>query len=184
MSTRTTSKIALALGGLGFMLAAAACTQEQQNKLRRDVQNWTGTNGVLEIYAGDKLVRRFVKVDKLSTASAPVAVMEVLVIEASIAALAPPMVFNATDPPSAKPTPTAPAATEAATAATSALIVESSVLVTDTPAIVADDVPSTEVETVASVVDVMMFSAKAPAALTATPTAPKPAANDAEADVD
>ncbi|NML48120.1 hypothetical protein HHL11_30505 [Ramlibacter sp. G-1-2-2] len=46
----------------------AACTQEQQNKLGRDIQNWTGTNGVLEVYAGDKLVRRFLKVDKLSTA--------------------------------------------------------------------------------------------------------------------
>ena len=46
----------------------SACTQEQQNRLRRDVQNWTGTNGVLEIYAGDKVVRRFLKVDKLSTA--------------------------------------------------------------------------------------------------------------------
>jgi hypothetical protein len=45
-----------------------ACTQEQQNKLGRDIQNWTGTNGVLEIYAGDKLARRFVRVDKLSTA--------------------------------------------------------------------------------------------------------------------
>lgn len=50
------------------LLCAAACTQEQQNKFRRDVQNWTGTNGVLEIYAGDKLVRRFLKIDKLSTA--------------------------------------------------------------------------------------------------------------------
>jgi hypothetical protein len=49
-------------------LALAACTQEQQNKLGRDIQNWTGTNGVVEVYAGDKLVRRFVKVDKLSTA--------------------------------------------------------------------------------------------------------------------
>ena len=47
---------------------AAGCTQEQQNKLGRDIQNWTGTNGVLEVYAGDKLVRRFLKVDKLSTA--------------------------------------------------------------------------------------------------------------------
>ncbi|HKU43177.1 MAG TPA: hypothetical protein VJR89_33685, partial [Polyangiales bacterium] len=28
----------------------------------------TGTNGVLEIYAGDKLVKRFLKIDKLSTA--------------------------------------------------------------------------------------------------------------------
>jgi hypothetical protein len=50
------------------MCTLAACTQEQQNKLRRDVQNWTGTNGVLEIYAGEKVVRRFLKVDKLSTA--------------------------------------------------------------------------------------------------------------------
>ena len=46
----------------------AACTQEQQNKISRDIQNWTGTNGVLEVYAGDKLVRRFLKIDKLSTA--------------------------------------------------------------------------------------------------------------------
>ena len=51
----------------GLMLLAS-CTQEQQNKLGRDIQNWTGTNGVVEVYAGDKLVRRWVKVDKLSTA--------------------------------------------------------------------------------------------------------------------
>jgi hypothetical protein len=49
-----------------FMLAS--CTQEQQNKFSRDIQNWTGTNGVLEFYAGDKLVRRFLKIDKISTA--------------------------------------------------------------------------------------------------------------------
>ena len=51
---------------VAFVLCAFAfaCTQEQQNKLRRDVQNWTGTNGVLEIYAGEKVVRRFLKVDK------------------------------------------------------------------------------------------------------------------------
>jgi hypothetical protein len=53
---------------LAAVFLAAGCTQEQQNKLGRDIQNWTGTNGVLEIYAGDKLVRRFVRVDKLSTA--------------------------------------------------------------------------------------------------------------------
>ena len=56
-----------------LMLAAAAallaaCTQEQQNQLGRGIQNWTGTDGVLELYAGDKLVRRFLKVDKISTA--------------------------------------------------------------------------------------------------------------------
>ena len=49
-------------------LLLAACTQEQQNKISRDIQNWTGTNGVLEVYAGDKVVRRWLKVDKLSTA--------------------------------------------------------------------------------------------------------------------
>jgi len=49
-------------------LVLLGCTQEQQNKLGRDIQNWTGTNGVLEVYAGDKVVRRFLKVDKLSTA--------------------------------------------------------------------------------------------------------------------
>ena len=58
--------IALALACAA--LALTGCTQEQQNKLGRDIQNWTGTNGVLEIYAGDKLVRRFIRVDKLSTA--------------------------------------------------------------------------------------------------------------------
>lgn len=44
------------------------CTQEQQNKISRDIQNWTGTDGVLEFYAGDKLMRRFLKIDKLTTA--------------------------------------------------------------------------------------------------------------------
>jgi hypothetical protein len=47
-----------------------ACTQETQNKIGRSFQNWTGANGVLEIYAGDKLVRRFIEIDKLTTASA------------------------------------------------------------------------------------------------------------------
>ena len=66
------SSVALRRTALGAALAAAsllaACTQEQQNKISRDIQNWTGTDGVLEVYAGDKLVRRFLKVDKLSTA--------------------------------------------------------------------------------------------------------------------
>ena len=46
----------------------AGCTQETQNSLSRSLQNWTGTNGVLEIYAGSKLVHKFLKIDKLSTA--------------------------------------------------------------------------------------------------------------------
>lgn len=53
-----------------ILLACAGCTQETQNKLGRAVQNWTGTDGVLEVYAGDKLVKRFMKIDKLSTATA------------------------------------------------------------------------------------------------------------------
>ncbi len=47
-----------------------ACTQETQNQIGRSINNWTGTDGVLEIYAGDKLARRFLKIDKLSTAKA------------------------------------------------------------------------------------------------------------------
>ena len=46
----------------------AGCTQERQNQIKREIQNWTGTDGVLEVYAGEKLVKRFVKIDKLSTA--------------------------------------------------------------------------------------------------------------------
>ena len=51
-----------------IILLLTACTQETQNKLSRAVQNWTGTDGVLEVYAGEKLVKRFMKIDKLSTA--------------------------------------------------------------------------------------------------------------------
>jgi len=51
-------------------LAISGCTQETQNKLGRAVQNWTGTDGVLEVYAGNTLVKRFMKIDKLSTATA------------------------------------------------------------------------------------------------------------------
>lgn len=50
------------------VLMAVACTQESQNKIGRSIQNWTGTDGVLEIYAGEQLVRRFINIDKLSTA--------------------------------------------------------------------------------------------------------------------
>ena len=55
-----------------MMFVAAAtfgCTQETQNQLGRAVQNWTGTDGMLEIYAGEKLVKRFLKIDKLTTAT-------------------------------------------------------------------------------------------------------------------
>jgi hypothetical protein len=56
---------------LGLLLSLSllpGCTQESQNQLGRALRNWTGNNGVLDIYAGDKLVMRFIEIDKLSTA--------------------------------------------------------------------------------------------------------------------
>ena len=58
---------------LPLVLIAAVlsgCTQETQNRIGRGIQNWTGTNGVLDVYAGDKLVMRFIEIDKLTTAEA------------------------------------------------------------------------------------------------------------------
>lgn len=52
-----------------IVASLASCTQETQNQIGRSLQNWTGVNGVLEIYAGDKLVRRFIHIDKLTTAT-------------------------------------------------------------------------------------------------------------------
>jgi len=59
-------KLVFALVGL---LILTGCTQESQNKIGRAVQNWTGNDGILEIYAGEKLVKRFMKIDKLTTGS-------------------------------------------------------------------------------------------------------------------
>jgi len=53
-----------------LILLLTSCTQETQNKIGRSIQNWTGTDGILEVYAGNTLVKRFMKIDKLSTASA------------------------------------------------------------------------------------------------------------------
>jgi len=57
-----------ALAVVAWLALLGGCTQEKQNQLKREIQNWTGTNGVLEVYAGDKVVKRFLKIDKLSTA--------------------------------------------------------------------------------------------------------------------
>ncbi len=56
---------AVCIAGMALL---AGCTQETQNSISRSIQNWTGTNGVLDVYAGSKLVKRFIKIDKLSTA--------------------------------------------------------------------------------------------------------------------
>lgn len=62
-------KVVPLLLSLSLLIGVSACTQETQNKIGREINNWTGVNGILEVYAGDKLVRRFIKIDKLSTAS-------------------------------------------------------------------------------------------------------------------
>jgi len=58
------------LATIALALMFSGCTQETQNKFSRSIQNWTGTDGVLDIYMGEKLVKRFIKIDKLSTAEA------------------------------------------------------------------------------------------------------------------
>ena len=55
---------------LFVFFALWGCTQEQQNKLSRGIQNWTGTNGVLDVLSEGKVMYRFIKIDKLSTATA------------------------------------------------------------------------------------------------------------------
>ena len=61
-------KRSVLLLSIPMIMGLSACTQETQNNIGRSINNWTGINGVLEVYAGDKLVKRFIKVDKMSTA--------------------------------------------------------------------------------------------------------------------
>ncbi|CCO22995.1 hypothetical protein [Maridesulfovibrio hydrothermalis] len=63
------SQLILSLLILVSFVFFAGCTQETQNRIGRSIQNWTGVAGVLEVYSGGKLVKRFIKIDKLSTAS-------------------------------------------------------------------------------------------------------------------
>ena len=63
----TMMKKALGLTLLATILLMVGCTQEQQNRMSHGIQNWTGTNGIMEIYAGEKVVMRFLKVDKMTT---------------------------------------------------------------------------------------------------------------------
>ena len=51
-------------------VATFACTKETQNKISRSFQNWTGTNGVLDVISEGKVLYRFVKIDKMTTATA------------------------------------------------------------------------------------------------------------------
>ncbi|MEA3490291.1 MAG: hypothetical protein U9R27_00120 [Campylobacterota bacterium] len=61
-------KLKLVTLSAAALLLLTGCTQETQNSLSRSLQNWTGTDGVLDVYAGEKLVKRFILIDKLSTA--------------------------------------------------------------------------------------------------------------------
>lgn len=55
---------------LAVTAGLSSCTQEQQNQISRSIQNWTGTNGVLDIISEGKVMYRFIGIDKLTTASA------------------------------------------------------------------------------------------------------------------
>lgn len=59
--TKVVSLVALVVG-LG------SCTQETQNKVSRSLLNWTGTDGILDVMSEGKVLYRFIKIDKLSTA--------------------------------------------------------------------------------------------------------------------
>lgn len=61
----------LVIGSFALLsLSLSSCTQEMQNKISRSVQNWTGTNGVLDIISDGKVMYRFINIDKLTTATA------------------------------------------------------------------------------------------------------------------
>jgi hypothetical protein len=59
---------ALLMGGGGY-LYFKFLGKETQNRWSRTLQNWTGVDGTLDIYAGGKVVQRFIHVDKLTTGS-------------------------------------------------------------------------------------------------------------------
>lgn len=46
------------------------CTYETRNRISRSIQNWTGTNGVVDVFSDGKVMYRFLNVEKLTTADA------------------------------------------------------------------------------------------------------------------
>ena len=52
-----------------LLLPLTSCTQEIQNRISRNIQNWTGTNGVLDIISAGKVMYRFINIDKMTTGS-------------------------------------------------------------------------------------------------------------------
>lgn len=60
-----------ALGSVLFCsFLLSGCTQEFQNRFSRSIQNWTGTNGVLDVLSDGKVMYRFINIDKLTTGQA------------------------------------------------------------------------------------------------------------------
>ena len=65
-------KNVVSMAAAGLMMAifgTSSCTQEQQNKISRSIQNWTGTHGVLDVLSEGKVMYRFIDIDKLTTAT-------------------------------------------------------------------------------------------------------------------
>jgi hypothetical protein len=53
----------------GVSSLVLGCTFEERNKISRSIQNWTGTNGVVDVFSDGKVMYRFVEVEKLTTAT-------------------------------------------------------------------------------------------------------------------
>jgi hypothetical protein len=53
-----------------LVVVMGSCTQETQNRISKSIQNWTGTDGVLDVLSDGKVLYRFIKIDKLTTATA------------------------------------------------------------------------------------------------------------------
>ena len=68
MSIKMITKI-VTIGLSAGIILASGCTQEQQNKISRSIQNWTGTHGVLDVLSEGKVMYRFIDIDKLTTAT-------------------------------------------------------------------------------------------------------------------
>ena len=60
----------LVTGVLPLLAAVQGCTYEARNKINRSIQNWTGTNGVVDVFSQGKVMYRFLDVEKMTTASA------------------------------------------------------------------------------------------------------------------
>jgi hypothetical protein len=60
----------IVMTGFMILMSVSSCTQEVQNKISRSIQNWTGTNGVLDVISNGQVMYRFIQIDKLSTARA------------------------------------------------------------------------------------------------------------------